>query len=105
MGEAEQWRLAVTIGMENFATGLGTTVTIAYYASLCNVNFTATQYALISSLGNQARTLLGAPSGFVAEAVGWVEFFIFATLLALPGIFVLMILWKKNIGSAQAEQT
>lgn len=105
MGEAEQWRLAVTIGMENFATGLGTTVTIAYYASLCNVNFTATQYALISSLGNQARTLLGAPSGFVAEAVGWVEFFIFSTLLALPGIFVLMILWKKNIGSAQAEQT
>lgn len=105
IGEAEQWRLAVTIGMENFATGLGTTVTIAYYASLCNVNFTATQYALISSLGNQARTLLGAPSGFVAEAVGWVEFFIFATLLALPGIFVLMILWKKNIGSSSQEQT
>jgi len=102
MGEAEQWRLAVTIGMENFATGLGTTVTIAYYASLCNVSFTATQYALISSLGNQARTVLGAPSGFVAEAVGWTEFFILATLLALPGIFVLMILWKKNIGNMSA---
>lgn len=99
-GEAEQWRLAVAIGMENFASGLGTTVVIAYYASLCNVNFTATQFALISSLGNQGRTLLGAPSGFVAEAVGWTEFFIGATLLALPGIFVLMILWKRNIGTA-----
>lgn len=103
-GEAEQWRLAVAIGMENFATGLGTTVIIAYYASLCNVNFTATQFALISSLGNQGRTLLGAPSGFVAEAVGWTEFFIMATLLALPGIFVLMILWKKNIGTASDGQ-
>lgn len=99
MGEAEQWRLAVAIGLENFATGLGTTVIIAYYASLCNINFTATQFALISSLGNQGRTLLGAPSGFVAEAVGWVEFFIFATLLAIPGLILLMILWKKNIGA------
>jgi PAT family beta-lactamase induction signal transducer AmpG len=98
MGEAEQWRLAVAIGLENFATGLGTTVIIAYYASLCNINFTATQFALISSLGNQGRTLLGAPSGFVAEAVGWVEFFIFATLLAVPGLILLSILWKKNIG-------
>lgn len=103
-GEAELWRLAVTIGLENFATGLGTTVTIAYFASLCNVNFTATQYALISSLGNQARTILGAPSGFVAESVGWVEFFIYATLLALPGLILLMILWKKNIGAEEKSE-
>lgn len=98
MGEAAQWRLAVTIGMENFATGLGTTVIIAYMANLCNANFTATQYALLSSLANQARTLLGAPSGFVAEAVGWVEFFIYATLIALPGLIVLGILWRLNVG-------
>jgi len=104
IGEAELWRLAVTIGFENFATGLGTTVTIAYYASLCNVNFTATQYALISSLGNQARTILGAPSGFVAEYVGWVEFFIYATLLALPGLILLALLWKKNIGAGENDQ-
>lgn len=101
LGEAEQWRLAMAIGLENFATGLGTTVIIAYYASLCNVNFTATQYALISSLGNQGRTLLGAPSGFVAEAVGWVEFFIYATLLAVPGLILLFVLWKKNIGAEE----
>lgn len=98
IGEATLWRLAVTIGLENFATGLGTTVIIAYMASLCNANFTATQYALLSSLGNQARTLLGAPSGYVAEAIGWVEFFIYATLLAVPGLILLVILWKKSIG-------
>ncbi len=96
VGEAVDWRLATTIGLENFASGLGNTVTIAYFASLCNVNFTATQYALISSLGNQARTILGAPSGYLAEAVGWVEFFIIATLLALPGLILLYFLWKKD---------
>jgi PAT family beta-lactamase induction signal transducer AmpG len=97
MGEAEGWRLAVAIGMENFATGLGTTVMIAYMASLCNVNFTATQFALLSSLANQARTLLGAPSGYVAEYLGWFEFFILATLLALPGLIVLWVLWRKGV--------
>ncbi len=96
VGEAEAWRLAATIGMENFATGLGTTVIIAYMAGLCNANFTATQFALMSSLGNQARTLLGAPSGYVADYMGWFEFFIVATLLALPGLFVLWILWRKD---------
>jgi len=102
VGEALPWRLAVTIGLENFATGLGTTVIIAYYASLCNINFTATQFALLSSLGNQARTLLGAPSGFVADAVGWVEFFIYATVIAIPGLILLIILWKLDI-RAQKE--
>ncbi len=99
MGATEGWRLAVTIGFENFATGLGTTVVIAYYAGLCNANFTATQFALMSSLGNQARTILGAPSGFVAEAVGWMEFFLYATAVALPGLILLFILWKKDVGT------
>lgn len=103
IGEAEGWRLAVTIGLENFATGLGTTVTIAFMAGLCNANFTATQYALLSSLANQARTLLGAPSGFVAEAVGWFEFFIYATLLAVPGLIVLWILWRRDAAAEPVE--
>lgn len=102
VGEAEAWRLAATIGMENFATGLGTTVIIAYMAGLCNANFTATQFALMSSLGNQARTLLGAPSGYVADYIGWFEFFIVATLLALPGLFVLWILWRRDANQISA---
>lgn len=104
IGEAEGWRLAVTIGLENFATGLGTTVMIAFMAGLCNANFTATQYALMSSLGNQARAILGAPSGFVAEAIGWFEFFIYATLLAVPGLVVLWILWRRGAGVPEADR-
>ncbi|WP_051556014.1 hypothetical protein [Kordiimonas gwangyangensis] len=53
----------------------------------------------MSSLGNQARTILGAPSGYVAEAVGWVEFFLYATAVALPGLILLFILWKKDVGT------
>lgn len=101
-GEAESWRLAMTIGLENFATGLGTTVIIAYMAGLCNANFTATQFALMSSLANQARTLLGAPSGYAAEYLGWFEFFVGATFLALPGLFVLWILWRKDAAKSGA---
>ncbi|WP_417449203.1 hypothetical protein [Kordiimonas sp.] len=48
---------------------------------------------------NQARTILGAPSGFVAEAVGWVEFFLYATAVAIPGLILLLILWKKDVGT------
>ncbi len=103
IGEAEGWRLAVTIGLENFATGLGTTVIIAYMAGLCNANFTATQFALLSSLANQGRTLLGAPSGYVAEYLGWFEFFIGATLLALPGLFVLWLLWRKDVAKLNEQ--
>lgn len=103
IGEAEGWRLAVTIGLENFATGLGTTVIIAYMAGLCNANFTATQFALLSSLANQGRTLLGAPSGYVAEYLGWFEFFIGATLLAIPGLFVLWLLWRKDVARLKEQ--
>ncbi len=103
LGDALEWRLALAIGMENFASGLGTTVTIAYMAGLCNANFTATQYALLSSLAGQARTLLGAPSGFLAERIGWVEFFVYATLLAVPGLILLFILKKKDV--SQVEKT
>ena len=97
-GPAEGWRLAVTIGAENLATGIGATIVIAYFSGLCNNNFTATQFALLSSLGNQARTLLGTPSGFVAEELGWVNFFIAATFLAIPGLLLLLALWKKSVG-------
>lgn len=100
-GDAEPWRLALTVGLENFATGLGATVTIAYMASLCDLHFTATQFALLSALAGSARTVLGAPSGFVADAVGWVNFFVIATFAALPGLVLLTILWRRGAGVPQ----
>lgn len=94
--EVEAWRLALVVGLENFASGLGGVIAIAYFSSLCDIHYTATQYALISSLASQARSLLSAPSGFLADWVGWTEFFIFATFAALPGLLLLTLLWKRD---------
>jgi len=94
--DADVWRLALVVGLENFASGLGGVVAIAYFSSLCDVHYTATQYALISSLASQARTLLGAPSGFLADSVGWPEFFVIATLAALPGLVLLVVVARRD---------
>ncbi|MCF8466518.1 MAG: MFS transporter [Sneathiella sp.] len=81
--------LALTIGIENVASGMGTAVFVAYLSSLCNVAYTATQYALLTSLMAVARTVLVSPAGWLVERTGWIEFFILTTLAALPGLALL----------------
>lgn len=88
--------LAVTIAAENLSSGMGATALVVYLSKLCNVNYTATQYALLSAIAAGARSILTTPSGFVAQAYGWELFFIFSTIAALPGIILLIILWKKE---------
>lgn len=81
--------LAAVIGFENLTAGMGTAAYMAFMASLTDRKFTATQYALLSSLMGVPRTILAAPTGFIAAAVGWELFFVFCTLLALPGLLLL----------------
>ncbi len=89
--------LAGSVAVEQFATGLGGVVFIAYLSHLCgNRAYTATQYALLSSLAAQARVSLAAPSGFVAAHLGWVTYYIIGTLLALPGLALLWWLWRRE---------
>lgn len=87
--------LAVSISLENFTGGMGTAAFIAYLSALCKVNYTATQYALLSSLAAFGRTWLSTPSGFVADALGWQGFFITSTLLGLPSLLLLWWLHKR----------
>ena len=81
--------LILTISIENFSGGMGTTAFVAYISRLCNVNYTATQYALFSALAATGRTWLSASSGFVVDSFGWVDFFIISTIIALPGLLLL----------------
>ena len=81
--------LVLTISMENFSSGMATAALVAYMSSLCNVFYTATQYALLSSLLSVARDFFAATSGFVLEMTGWPLFFIFAGLMCLPSLIVL----------------
>ena len=90
------WLLAVAVALENFASGMGLVVFIAYLSELCNLAYTATQYALLSSLAAAARTWLAAPSGFLAEATGWPLFYLLTTVAALPGLGLLWLLWRRG---------
>jgi len=88
--------LAVSISLENFTGGMSTAAFIAYLSALCRVHYTATQYALLSSLAAAGRTWLSTPSGALAKAVGWEWFFAIASLMAIPGLVLLVWLEKKN---------
>lgn len=81
--------LTITISLENFASGMGTTAFVAYISSLCHASFTATQYALFSALGAVGRTWFSAQSGFMVESLGWSSFFLTCMGLALPGLVLL----------------
>jgi PAT family beta-lactamase induction signal transducer AmpG len=102
--------LALTIGFENLASGMGTAAFIAYLSSLCNISYTATQYALLTSFMAVARTWLSAPSGWlvehvdwaaaahglvgslsvsITEQINWIGFFLLTTFAALPGLALL----------------
>lgn len=90
--------LAATIGLENLAGGMGTAVFVAYLSSLCNVAYTATQYALLSSFMVVARTWLSSSGGALAEWLDWIGFFLLTTAAAVPGLILLW--WLGRAGMA-----
>lgn len=90
------WVLTVTISMDNIAAGMGATALVAYLSSLCNVKYTATQYALLSSLMSFARDVFAATSGFLATTVSWAAFFLITSLMVVPGLLLLLYLMKKH---------
>ena len=101
---ANPYMLMLTIFVENVSGGMGTAAFMAYLASLCNAAYTATQYALLSSLMSLARDGLSATSGWMAQSLGWSNFFIFSTLIGLPGLLILFILIKKQKTTSAPEK-
>jgi MFS transporter, PAT family, beta-lactamase induction signal transducer AmpG len=81
--------LSGVIAFENFTSGMGAAAFVAFLAGITNKKFTATQYALLSSLMGIPRVLASAPTGYMAKHIGWEGFFIFCTLVALPGLLLL----------------
>ena len=103
------WGLAATIGFENFASGIGGVVVVAYFSALCNLRFTATQYALISAAASVVgRLLTGTTAGALVEEFGYVNFYLLTTVAALPGIILFWLMMRSglvdsSIGSAGVE--
>ncbi len=81
--------LAGVIAFENLSGGMGTAAYVAFMASLTNKRFTATQYALLTSLMGVPRVLASAPTGYFAEIMGWEGFFVLCALIAIPGLLIL----------------
>ncbi len=81
--------LTAVIGFENLSSGMGTAAYVAFMASITNKKFTATQYALLTSLMGVPRVMASAPTGFFAKHMGWESFFILCTLIAIPGMLLL----------------
>ena len=78
---------------------MGTAAFVAYLSSLCNLSYTATQYALLSSFMAQARTTLSAGGGFLADRMSWVDFFLTTTAAAVPGLLLLLVLQRRLRGT------
>jgi PAT family beta-lactamase induction signal transducer AmpG len=101
--------MAAAIGFENFASGMGGVTVVAYLSALCNLRFTATQYALLSALASIAgRFLTGTTVGALIDAIGYVNFYVLTTLIALPGVILFWYMIRSgladlSIGSAGKE--
>jgi PAT family beta-lactamase induction signal transducer AmpG len=81
--------LSGVIAFESLTGGMGTSAFVAFMASLTNKKFTATQYALLTSIMGLPRVLASAPTGLTVKLVGWEWFFLLCTLAAIPGMLVL----------------
>jgi PAT family beta-lactamase induction signal transducer AmpG len=102
--------MAAAVAFENFASGIGGVTVVAYLSALCNLRFTATQYALLSALASIAgRLFTGTSAGSLIEAVGYVNFYLLTTLIAAPGVIVFWLMMRSgladdSIASAGKEQ-
>ncbi len=82
-------QLGFVIGLEAFGVGLGTAAFVAYIAHTTHPAYTATQFALFSSLAAVPRTFVNATAGWLVEQLGWDNFFLLCVLLAIPGMLLL----------------
>jgi len=92
--------LVFTVAFENLSGGMGTAAFVALLMAMCNHRYTATQYALLSSLAAIGRIFVSPTSGFLVESIGWAYFFFITFLTALPG---LVLLWWVRDDIAQLE--
>lgn len=83
-------RLAAVIGFEALGVGLGTAAFVAFIARATHPAYTATQFALFTSLAAVPRTFINATTGWLVETLGWMPFFLLCALLALPGMALLV---------------
>jgi PAT family beta-lactamase induction signal transducer AmpG len=107
IGVEQRLTLAAVIGLEALGVGLGTAAFVAFIARSTHPAYTATQFALFTSLAAVPRTFINASAGWLVEALGWIDFFMLCTVLAVPGMLLLARVapWStpKLAGDARAD--
>ena len=86
--------LYLTVGIENFTGGMASSAFVAYLSLLCNTAYTGTQFALLTSFMAFGRTWLSSTGGWLADHTDWVTFFVVSTVIAVPGL--LLLLWMTK---------
>jgi PAT family beta-lactamase induction signal transducer AmpG len=100
------WGLGGAMLFENIASGIGGVTVVAYFSALCDLRFTAAQYALISAATSVVgRVLTGTTAGAMVESMGYVNYYLFTTVAAVPGIILFWLMMRSglidaSIGSA-----
>jgi len=96
--------LAFVIAFEALGVGLGTAAFTAYIARTTDPRYTATQYALFTSLAAVPRTVINATTGWIVERTGWFDFYLLCTVLALPGMLLLLRVapWREDSAARPA---
>ena len=89
IGLDQRLALAAVIGLEALGVGLGTAAFVAFIARTTHPAYTATQFALFTSLAAVPRTFINASAGWLVEGLGWFNFFLLCTVLAVPGMLLL----------------
>ncbi|RYZ72546.1 MAG: MFS transporter, partial [Proteobacteria bacterium] len=96
--------LAIVVSAENFSIGMATAAFVAFMASVTNKRFSATQYALLTSLTSIPSTLVSMPAGYLVEAVGWFNFFVICAVCAIPGLLMIPKIKTFALPSDHEEQ-
>lgn len=100
------WAMAGAIGFENIASGIGGVTVVAYFSALCDLRYTASQYALISAAASVVgRVLTGTTAGGLIERLGYVNFYLLTTLIAVPGIVLFWVMVRRGFVDEVAAST
>jgi MFS transporter, PAT family, beta-lactamase induction signal transducer AmpG len=107
LAEKNHSLMVTAVVVENFGLGLVTAGMTAFLMAMCNKRFTATQFALLSSLMAASRDILVAPAGKLAEGLGWPSFFLITVAMAIPPLLLLPFIapWSREVPIGAASHT
>jgi PAT family beta-lactamase induction signal transducer AmpG len=95
--------LALSLGFDYFCNGMATSAFTAFLMTVVNKQFTATQFALLTSFAVQARVYLSAPAGWFADRLGWQAYFFLSMFMAVPGLLMLFRFRRWTLGVSTSE--